>query len=363
MRLGVEAAFVGDRLVPGDVEVTDGVLGRCGVPGEGRGIAVPGFIDLQVNGFAGVDFLDAGSADYEKAGRALLETGVTGYQPTLITAPEEDMVAALAEVPPPQPGLPRVLGVHLEGPFLSSRRPGAHLPRWLRDPDIELLERLLSAGHVRQMTLAPELPGAVALISMLLERGITVSFGHSDATREQANAGFELGVHTVTHLFNAMRPLTHREPGIAGAAIVRDDVTPQIIVDGIHVDPDIVLLVWRATGGQVALVTDAISAAGLGDGTCKVGSVEIEVRDGVARRRDGTLAGSTLTMIDAVRNLHLLGARLEKALAAATTLPASIIGELATGRLAPGLPADIVVLDDNLEIQRVLLGGETRVAA
>jgi N-acetylglucosamine-6-phosphate deacetylase len=360
MRLGVEAALVGGALVRGDVEIVDGAVARVGIAApSGRGIASPGFVDLQVNGFAGADFLDTDAAGYRTAGRALLETGVTSYQPTLITSPEEVVLAALAEVPRAHaPGQPRILGIHLEGPFLSPKRIGTHPPRWRRDPDPALLDRLLAAGPVRELTLAPELPGADELIGLLLARGITVSFGHSDATSRQAALGFDRGVHTVTHLFNAMPPLKHREPGIVGAALARDDVVVQIIADGVHVDFDALKVVWRAKAGRVALVTDALSAAGMGDGSFSLGGVEIEVREGVARGPGGMLAGSVLTMMDAVRNLHRVGATLEQALAAATAVPATIIGEKTAGRLAPGLPADVVVLDDNLEIQRVLVGGE-----
>ncbi|MGZ4382963.1 MAG: N-acetylglucosamine-6-phosphate deacetylase [Gaiellaceae bacterium] len=360
MRLGVEAALVGGKLVPGDLELVDGRVARVGIAAEaGKGIAVPGFVDLQVNGFAGVDFFDAGVEDYRKAGQALLETGVTSYQPTLITSPEERLTAALAQMPRRhEPGQPRILGAHVEGPFLSAKRIGTHPLEWRRDPDAALLGRLLEAGPVRHVTLAPELPGADELIGLLLARGISVSFGHTDATARQANAGFDRGVRTVTHLFNAMRPLSHREPGIVGAALSRDDVIVQIIADGVHVDFEVVKVVWRSKPGGVALVTDALSAAGAGDGTFTLGDVEVVVRDGVARGPGGMLAGSVLTMIEAVRNLHAVGATLEQALGAATAIPASIIGESEAGRIAPGTVADIVVLDDNLEIQRVLVGGE-----
>lgn len=361
MRLGVEAALVHDRLVPGDLEIVDGAVGRSGIAGEtGRGIAVPGFVDLQVNGFAGVDFFDADTEGYRKVGQALLETGVTSYQPTLITCPEERIAAALAEVPRlHRPGQARVLGAHLEGPFLSPTRLGTHPPKWRRDPDAALLARLLEGGPVRHVTLAPELPGADELIGLLLARGLTVSFGHTGATAGQANAGFDRGVHTVTHLFNAMRQLTHHDPGIAGTALSRDDVIVQIIADGVHVDFEVIKLVWRCKAGRVALVTDALSAAGVGDGVFTLGEVKVVVREGVARGPGGMLAGSVLTMIEAIRNLHAVGATLEEALAAATSVPASIIGERGAGSLEPGAVADVVVLDDNLEIQRVLVGGET----
>ena len=224
MRLGVGAALVDGTLVPGDVEVVDGEISAVGQSGSnGSGIASPGFVDLQVNGFAGVDFFSADTEGYRRAGRALIECGVTAYQPTFITSPEELLVAALAEVP--QNGAaPRVLGAHLEGPFISPDRLGTHPADARRDPDGALLERLLAAGPVSHVTLAPELPGALELVDLLRDRGVTVSCGHSDATAAEARQAFARGAKTVTHIFNAMRPFAAREPGLAGAALVADDV-------------------------------------------------------------------------------------------------------------------------------------------
>jgi N-acetylglucosamine-6-phosphate deacetylase len=363
VRLGVEAALVGGTLVAGDVEVVDGRIAAHGLASpNGSGLAVPGFVDLQVNGFGGVDFLESDTDGYRRAGEALLETGVTAYLPTFITTPEAELVAALREVPIVALG-PRIVGVHLEGPFLSPRCLGTHPPAARRDPDAALLIRLLAAAPVRLVTLAPELAGADALIDLLHERGVTVSLGHTFATSEEANAAFDRGVRTVTHLFNAMRPFNHRDPGIAGAALARGDVVVQIIVDGNHLAPDTVELVWRAAAGRVALVTDAMAGAGASEGAYSLGSLEVHVRDGVVRGPSGVLAGSVLTMIDAVRNLHALGVPLADALQAASAVPAAVLGLPTLGRLDVDLPADVVVLTDTLEIDRVLVGGETSVAA
>jgi len=343
MRLGVEAALVAGGIVQGDIEIAESGVTAVGLasPG-GRGVAVPGFVDLQVNGYAGVDFLQADAEGYRRAGEALLATGVTSFLPTLMTAPEEEVVAALRELSSTTPGA-RVMGAHLEGPFLSPRRLGAHSAAACRDPDPELLDRLLTAGPVRLMTLAPELQGAHDLIRTLLERRATVSFGHSDATAEEANAGFDLGVHTVTHLFNAMRPFHHRDPGIAGTALARDDVVVQIILDGVHLAPETAAFVWRAARGRMALVTDFTVAPG-------------------GRTANGILSGSTTPMIDAVRNLHALGASFEEAVLAATEIPARVIANPTAGRLEVGLPADLVVLTDDLEIERVLVAGKDRLS-
>ncbi|HWJ31839.1 MAG TPA: N-acetylglucosamine-6-phosphate deacetylase [Gaiellaceae bacterium] len=361
MRLGVEAALVDGLLVRGDVELSDGRVVGIGLAApNGRGIAVPGFVDLQVNGFGGVDFLDADADGYRRAGEALLETGVTAYLPTLITTPEQQLLAAIAEVPDGE-ARPRVLGLHLEGPFLSPNRLGTHEASARRDPDPALLDRLLDAGPVRLMTLAPELPGAEILIDRLLERGVAVSIGHTDATAAQANAAFDRGARSVTHLFNAMRPFLHRDPGIVGAALARDDVVVSIILDGIHLAPETAKTIWRAARGRTALVTDAITGAGAAEGSYSLGNLDVHVHEGTVRGPDGVLAGSVLTMVEAVRNLLELGVPLEDAVEAATSTPARVLGERELGRLDVGLPADIVVLDVSLGIERVLVAGEVRV--
>ena len=364
MRLGVEAALVHGELVPGDVEVDEGVVMNVGLGGGGgRGrVAVPGFVDLQVNGFGGVDFLAAGGGDYVQAGEALLQTGVTAYQPTFITAAESTIVDALRALPP-NGSAPHIVGAHLEGPFLSAERLGTHPFEHRRDPDLELLDRLLDGGRVTEFTLAPELPGAGDLIRRLLDRGVVISAGHTNATAEQAHEAFDLGVSTVSHLFNAMRPFRSRDPGIIGVALTRSDVYVQLIVDGHHLADETVRLVWAVAAGRLALVSDAIAGAAVGGGSYQLGDVAIEVADGVPMREDGVLAGTILTMIDAVRNLHALGIPFEDAVGAATTVPARIVGRPDLGTLEPGGAADIVVLDDRLDIVNVLCAGETRVVA
>jgi N-acetylglucosamine-6-phosphate deacetylase len=357
MRLGVEAALVDGRLLAGDVEVDGDRVRAVGLAGgPGRGIAAPGFVDLQVNGFAGVDLMTADHAGYLRAGEALLETGTTAFQPTFVTASEDAFVAAMGAMPLDGIG-PRVLGAHLEGPFLSPLHPGAHDKRALAAPDLGLLRRLLDAAPVSQVTLAPELEGALELIDELVARGVTVSAGHTGATAAEAHLAFDRGVHTVTHLFNAMRPGSARDPGIAWAALARTDVIVQVIVDLEHLAPDTVLLAWRAAAGRFALVSDAAPAAGMGDGAFSLGGREVVASGGVVRGPEGQLAGSALTMIGAVRNLHALGVPLEEALRAASEVPARVARRPDLGRLAPGAVADIVVLDDRLDVTRVLVAG------
>jgi N-acetylglucosamine-6-phosphate deacetylase len=214
------------------------------------------------------------------------------------------------------------------------------------------------------MTLAPELPGADLLVQRLCERGVVVSAGHTNATAAQAHYGFDLGISGLTHVFNAMRPFRSRDPGVAGAALTRPDVVVKMIVDGYHLADETVQLVWACATGRLALITDAMAGAGAGGGTFRLGDVEVEVEDGAAPMRgDGTLAGTVLTMIDAVRNLHALGVPFEQAVGAATTVPARFLGREDVGTLEPGGPADVVVLDDRLEIQTVLCAGHADVVA
>jgi N-acetylglucosamine-6-phosphate deacetylase len=309
-----------------------------------------------------LDFLGAGGAVSARAGAALLETGVTAYQPTFITAPESALLDALRALPA-NGSAPRVVGAHVEGPFLSAERLGTHPLEHRRDPDLALLDRLLDAGPVTELTLAPELAGADALIARARERGVVVSAGHTNATAAEAHAAFDVGVSTVTHIFNAMRPFRSRDPGIAGVALTRRDVSVQMIVDGHHLAEETVRLIWEAAAGRVALVTDATAGAG-GDGSSyQLGEVEIEISDGVPMREDGVFAGTVLTMLDAVRNLHALGIPFEDAVGAATIVPARILGRDDLGVLERGARADVVVLDDRLDVVHVLCAGEARVVA
>jgi N-acetylglucosamine-6-phosphate deacetylase len=366
VRLGVDAAFVDGELVPGDVEIAGASISSIGLAAAGSGhIALPGFVDLQVNGFAGVDFTFAGPDDYRAVGGALVATGVTAYQPTLITLPEAAYLEALARAAEAgdDPGSPRITGIHLEGPFLSPDRSGAHDPDNTRDPDRELMDRLLESGRVRFVTLAPERPGALDLIEHLTAQGIVVACGHTDATAAVANAAFDRGATAVTHLYGAQRPFHHRDPGIVGAALARDGIVVTIIVDGVHLADETVQLTARAAAGRFAVITDAIAAAGMPDGSYPLGDQAVQVRDGEARLENGTLAGSVLTMDRAVRNLLSLGIPVESAVAAATSTPARLIGRPELGTLRPGTPADVAVVDEGYTVVRTLVAGKEVFAA
>jgi N-acetylglucosamine-6-phosphate deacetylase len=354
MRLGVASALVGGQIVPGDVSAADGRIDAVGLsPAGASGLAVPGFVDVQVNGFAGVDFLAASPSDYVAVAEALAATGVTAYLPTFITAPAAAYREALAALA----GAPGVIGAHLEGPFLSPDWPGAHPPEHLRAPDLALVDELRAIGPITTMTVAPELPGGLELVSALVERGIVVHIGHTDADAATAHAAFDRGARALTHIHNAHRRFKPRDPGPAGVALTRPDVTVTAIVDGVHLAPETAGSAWLAARDRFCLITDAIAAAGRGDGTFRVGEREIHVADGASRLPDGTLAGSVVTMDRAVRELVALGASVPEAIAAATTAPARLLARDDLDVLAPGGPADVAVLDDNLHVVRTLVAG------
>jgi N-acetylglucosamine-6-phosphate deacetylase len=262
------------------------------------------------------------------------------------------------------------LGLHLEGPFLAPERRGAHPPGHLRLPDAALVadEGWSRDGGVRLVTVAPELPGALDLVRRLVASGVVVSAGHSTASAEQAVAAIDAGVTGVTHLFNAMSPLHHRDPGLVGVALTDERVRVGIIADGLHVHPTAVALAARAVGGRLCLVTDAVAALGLPAGRVALGAMEAFASDDGVRLADGTLAGSDLSLDRAVRNLEdFAGVSLAAAVAAATSTPAALLGLSDRGVIAPGAMGDLVVLDDDASVVATVVGGrvayDRRVAA
>lgn len=362
--LGVAEALVDGVVVPGDVRVDDGLVAEVGLaPGRRGFFAAPGLVDLQVNGYAGADLLEADRTGWEQAATALARDGVTGFVANLVTAPPEvtraalDIASDLAERPVAHGA--RLLGAALEGPYLSPQRAGVHAPQHLRTPRVDELAALVANAPVVGLTLAPELPGALDVVRWATGRGLLVSLGHSACSAAQAHAAIDAGARSVTHLFNAMTPVTAREPGLAGVALTRPEVTVQLICDGVHLADDAVRLALAAAGSRWVLVTDAMAAAGRGDGRYALGDKVIQVVGGVARDAEGTIAGSVQTLAGAVREAVRCGATLPDALAAATSRPARLLGRPADGlgRLRPGDPADVVVLDDDAQVARVLLAG------
>jgi len=360
-RLGVRQALIGRRLVEGDVEVADGCISAVGLTPAGSGMAIPGLIDIQVNGYGGVDIGGADVDGLHHVGRTLAADGVLMYCPTVITSPDDDMVRGLRTIGEAQESTPhdaaRLAGAHVEGPFLSPRRAGVHPRDLLRAPDPALTDRLLGAGPVVIFSLAPELTGALPLIAHLAAAGIVVSAAHSDATAAQATEAFAAGVRSTTHTWNGMRPLLHRDPGIVGAALTNPDVHIGLIGDGLHVAPEVLLITWRAARGRICLITDAVAAARAPDGRYRIGEVVIERRDGRVLDLEGRVGGGTTPLLHAVRLAVDAGIPLVDAVAAATSIPAALLDRQDAGVLRPGSRADLLVLSDDLELTSVLMAG------
>ncbi|MEA2650581.1 MAG: N-acetylglucosamine-6-phosphate deacetylase [Chloroflexota bacterium] len=321
---------------------------------------VPGFIDLHTHGGGGHATLSADPAEIVAAAAFHRSHGTTRTLASIVSAPLDEMLAALEAV---RHAVPSVIGSHLEGPFLSPARAGAHDPRHLLPSEQATFERMLEAagGTLRVITLAPELPGSIDLVRRAVAADVVVALGHSDADHAQASAAFDTGATLVTHLFNAMRPWHHREPGLVGAALSRADVACELINDGTHLHDSTAKLAFGAAGpGRIALVTDAIAATGAGDGEFQLGTASVQVRDGAARLADDqTLAGSTLTMDVAFRRaVRELGLPIEEAVRATSTTPARVLGIAdRVGSIEAGREADLLVLRENLGLEAVMAGG------
>jgi N-acetylglucosamine-6-phosphate deacetylase len=325
------------------------------------GLLCPGFIDLQINGAFGADIGPDPDAIRTLVTR-LPTTGVTSFLPTLISSPPEryqEFFDALEEGAVENGA--RVLGAHLEGPFLAPDRKGAHDPAHLRPIDLGFLRELLSAGKVRIMTLAPELRNSLEAIELLPEGGAVASAGHTDATCEEVTRAVDAGLSLGTHLYNAMRPLAHREPGTVGALLTDDRVKVGIIADGVHVHEAALRLAHRARGSEgLILVTDAMQAAGMPPGDYELGQRKVHLEDGAVRLPDGTLAGSALTMDEAVRNaVRFLGVSLAQAVCMAAETPAAALNLDGKGKIAAGCDADFVLLDAEGTVLETIVAGET----
>lgn len=355
-----------EKEVPKNATVIDFTVDLAGA------ILAPGFIDIHMHGGAGLDVMRATPAELPHLNKFLATHGVTGYFPTTVAAPLDQTCRAmeqLANAIEAAQGFhagngdavqARPLGIHLEGPFLSHKRRGVHPPECLVEPTLEIFDRLWQAarGQVRMMTIAPELPGALEVIAEAVRRKVCVSIGHSDAVLQAARAGVQAGARHATHTFNAMRPLDHRDPGILGEVLTDRQLTADIIADGIHVAPEVVQLFLQAKGiDRAVLITDAISAAGMPDGTYQLGPIQVELKDGRCTT-DGKLAGSVLTMDRAVRNVtQFAGWSLQDAVRAATLNPARAAGLAQHGQLIPGAEANLVVLSPKGEVRRTILRG------
>lgn len=328
----------------------------AGLPGD---VLTPGFVDIHVHGGGGFTFDDGVTAI--RAARALHRAhGTTRSVVSLITAPVDELIERVRMVAELTRTDPDILGSHLEGPFLDVAHKGAHTPALLRDPNDDALERLLAAGEgtVRQVTLAPELPGGLDAIRRMVAAGAAAAVGHTSASRDMATEAFDAGASVLTHAFNAMRGLKHREPGPVGAALADERVVIEVIADGVHLHPDVIRVIFASAPSRVALVTDAMAAAGSVDGEYSLGGLDVEVREGVARLAEGgAIAGSTLTQDVALRVAVAAGAPLAVAVRALTSTPAAAVGRPDLGTLAVGALADAVLLDESLHVRRVWTAG------
>jgi N-acetylglucosamine-6-phosphate deacetylase len=358
-----------DRVAAGVVMIEDGLIAEVELDPKSDRVAAlplvaPGFCDVHVHGWGGHDAM-GGAAALDGMARALARRGVTSFLPTAVTAPLDRLAEFADSVRGWAPRAPhdgaQPLGFNLEGPFLAEARRGAHDPAFLRAP-AEVPRSVMEAlvGELRVITIAPELDGALDLIAWLRARGVVTSLGHSAATIEQARAGYAAGATSTTHLFNAMTGVDHRAPGLAAAALLDDAAYTELIADGNHVDVALWPLITRLKpSNRLLLVSDAISLAGTGDGRGRVGTLDVEVVGGrVTLAGTDTLAGSVIALDDALRNLAASGTSLPHAAAAAGRNPLALLGIGDRGQIAVGQRADLVVLDTNLEVSRVMIRGQ-----
>ncbi|MBO0896050.1 N-acetylglucosamine-6-phosphate deacetylase [Arthrobacter sunyaminii] len=339
-------------------------------PGQ---LAVPGLVDLHCHGGYGVDFPSADASAARTALHRMHAAGSTTVLASLVTAAPADLLSGL-EMLSGLAAAGDIAGIHLEGPFLAAARCGAQDPRWLRSPDREFAAALIAAGggHLRTMTYAPELPGADELVDLLTSHSVVPSLGHTAASADDAGASLARAaaglstqagrVPTVTHLFNGMDPIHHRTPGAVTAALRAaraGSAVVELIADNTHLDPFVVAAMFELLGAEnIALVTDAMAAAGLADGSYRLGPAEVQVRNGVARLDSGSIAGGTAGMLDLVRNSVAAGVPLESALRSASEVPARVLGKAGQiGSLSVGAAADILLLDADLRLLRVLRRG------
>ena len=337
-------------------------------------VAAPGFVDVHIHGAAGRDLMEATPQALAAVAGCVIRHGTTAFVATTVSAGVDQTLRSLESlagsirgqfgVPGPagdSRGAAECLGVHLEGPFLNPLRRGVHPAEQLIPPAPATLARFLAAaeGYARILTLAPELPGAAETIAAARAAGLVVALGHTDATYSEALRAIELGARHAVHVFNAMRPFSHRDTGVLGAVLTDARVTAEVIADGVHVDdPALRLLLAAKTAQSILLVSDGTAATGMPDGNYRLGDIEVSVSSGVCRNREGRIAGSTLTLDRAVRRMVSLGVPLAAAVQMAGFNPARLLGiEAQKGRLIPGADADIVLLDHALNVSRVFARG------
>lgn len=361
---------IGDRIMYVGNEEEGEKIKKAAIPGVFEiidaqgGIIAPGLIDVHMHGSAGLELMDGTAEAIRTMARFLAESGTVGFLPSTVTAMEEK-TRAVVELVADYVGADdeaEVLGVHLEGPYINEKYKGAQYGPAIRQPNLDELAELqgILGEKLRLVTLAPEVPGSLEAIAWLKERGVTVSIGHSDATYEQALAGFAAGITHATHTYNGMRGLHHREPGALGAILATPGIWAELVADLVHVHPGAIKVMLRSVGTQnMVLVTDAVQATGLPEGEYMLGDQRIFVKDGAARLVEGNLAGSTLTMLKAVRNMiEEIGVPMQEAFRMASSNPAQSIQLVDRGWIREGNRADFVILTANFEVQKTIIAGK-----
>ncbi|MDR9746730.1 N-acetylglucosamine-6-phosphate deacetylase [Paenibacillus sp. FSL F4-0087] len=348
------------RVDTGDLPTLEGEYERI----DGRGhLLVPGMIDVHIHGANGFDMMDGTEESIQEVSRQCALTGCTSFLATSVSSTMEDlleMIRSVKRVIGQEVGA-KIAGIHLEGPYLNPKRKGMQNEKYLRHPNIEEMKIIFQeAGSlIKMVTIAPELPGGMDLISFLKEQGVVIAIAHSDATYEEAKQAFASGASHVTHCFNGMRPIHHRDPGLIVAAFEEKHVSLQAIVDNVHLHPAIIRLIHNLKGPEgMVLITDALQAMGMGDGNYLFGGHHVTVSGGIARLEDGTLASSTVTMNEALRYTVETGIPLIDAVQMASTTPANILGFQQKGEISSGFDADLVLLDDEFQVLWTMVGGQ-----
>lgn len=337
----------------GDYERIDG----------GRHLLVPGMIDVHIHGANGFDMMDGTEQSIQEVSKACASSGCTSFLATSVSSTLEDlleMIRSVKRVIGHEVGA-KIAGIHLEGPYLNPKRKGMQNEKYLRHPNLDEMNLIFQeAGSlIKMVTIAPELPGGMELISFLKEKGVVIAIAHSDATYEEAKQAFASGASHVTHCFNGMRPIHHRDPGVIVAAFEEKHVSVQAIVDNVHLHPAIIRLMHTLKGPEgMVLITDALQAMGLGDGDYMFGGHHVTVSEGVARLKDGTLASSTVTMNEALRYTVETGIPLIDAVKMASTTPANILELQRKGSITTGYDADLVLLDDEFKVLWTMVDGQ-----
>ncbi|CCQ95546.1 N-acetylglucosamine-6-phosphate deacetylase [[Clostridium] ultunense Esp] len=333
------------------------------IDGEGKLLA-PGFIDIHNHGNSGYDIMDSSEETIDKMAEFHLKNGVTSFLGTVITSSYENISKAIDNIVKynNKNDKAQILGIHLEGPFFSQEKKGAQPSQYIKRPNMEDIKELvqLSDGKMKMVSLAPEIEGALGIISFLRSKGITVAMAHSNSTFQETIRGIDYGATVATHLFNGMRNFTHREPGIIGASLIDDRVFCEIIYDRIHLHDAAVKLALKIKGiDKIVLVSDAMRAAGLEDGVYELGGQKVTVKEGAARLKNGSLAGSTLNLRDAVYNMvHFLNISIQDVIRMASLSPAKAIGvDNMKGSIEIGKDADLILLDKNINIAATIVGG------